>query len=80
MCLDYLAALQPKIDGAESDEARENLILVAYLQTENAIRNSFRREPAVAKLKKIMEANDFTAWVMREDDRESMTQFDIFFR
>jgi hypothetical protein len=41
--------------------------------------NSYRREPAVSKLKQVMAKNDFTAWTMEENHRESMMEFEIFF-
>lgn len=78
-CLDYLLALQPKVDAAESDEAVEGLVVVGYADVTGAIRNSYRREPAITKLKQVMTKNDFTAWTMSENNRESMMEFDIFF-
>jgi hypothetical protein len=80
VCLDYLVALQPKVDAAESDEAVENLVHIAYLDVREAIQDGYRRQPALVKLKQVMAANDFTAWTMEEGNRESMMEFEIFFR
>lgn len=75
-CLDEI---RQKLEGEDDENEIRNLMALAYIKIRKAIRNSYRREPALSALKDALTSNDFTCWTTKEDDFETAMEFDIYF-
>lgn len=68
-----------KLEETKDESEMANLLGIAYITVRDAIREVYRKEPALSVLKKTLEANDFSAWTMENSNVETLMTFPIFF-
>ncbi|MGC3967437.1 MAG: hypothetical protein QM775_08730 [Pirellulales bacterium] len=71
--------LRNKLDETNDESEQLSLIALTYTKLRNALRSTYRREPALTELKTLLKDNDFTCWTMENDSLDSMMKIDIYF-
>jgi hypothetical protein len=74
-----LREIKQKLENAVDETETRSLAALAYTRVRGAIRNMYKREPALSELRNALKANDFTCWTMKNDDIETLMKFDVFF-
>jgi len=77
--VDYIPEMLKLLNEQSTDEQFEGLRAIAYIDTRESIRESYRKEPAISSIQAALKNNDFKCYTMQSADINTMMEFGIFF-
>lgn len=77
--LNCLTEIQKQILDESVPTKSKSLRALGNAKISYAINNSYTREPALSELKRTLESNDFTCWLMKNDNTDSIMKIHLIF-
>lgn len=77
--VDYIPEMLKRLNEQSTHEQIEGVRAIAYIDTREAIRESYRKEPAISSIQTALKNNDFKCYTMQDADISTMMEFGIIF-